>query len=87
METRTARIELSTKVTSDLFSAVASCTSVLGDRLGRQAERHPHPRDVPCCGLGSFGLQVVFPFDSCCILNLHSGMDMDLSGAGGLSKP
>ena len=83
METRTARIELSTKVTSNLLWLFVEV--VLGDRLRRQAERHPHPRDVPRRILGCFRLQVTFPASS--VLKCFSGMDMDLSGAGGLSRP
>ena len=72
VETRTARIELSTKVTSDcsdLFPAAVFCTSVLGDRLCRQAERHSYPRDVSRCIMGCFWLQVVF------LLTLASGSE------------
>ena len=59
VETRTARIELSTKVNflcNFLFKLVP------GDRFCRQTERHSYPRNVPRRFLGGLGLQVAFVF-------------------------
>ena len=59
VETRTARIELSTKVN---FLCNFLYKLVPGDRFSRQTERHSYPRNVPRRLLGGLGLQVAFVF-------------------------
>ena len=99
VETRTARIELSTKV--NILSNFLY-TLVPGDRFSRQTERHSYPRNVPRRFLGGLGLQVAFVFLFYCSIDftifywvfhlpsirvMFAEMDMDHSGAVGLSRP